>query len=451
MGTARKKDPRLKQYENTVLDFIEKESGQFVVLSDDTLFLKILNTTFYKYLPITRSCISPVVDTKSAHEAIADLRKQRKTPFLFAERYLNGRSTTDFIESVKSAAGELFCVVLSNEVEKNMLVYLYEVGADNFIIKPLSANTLIEKVALTLKPQTKIGDLIEKAKRSIAEKREDEALKITEQILEIKPNSAAALMIRGDAFNCLGNKGKAVESYKEAHSSAKMYLEPLKRLAGFYRQEGDVQAQIEFLVKLDKLSPLNVRRKLDLGQLHLEAGNAEEAERFFDEAISAATREAYSTISDVAANIVELCSESEAGIAERFCRKALELRKDMLSTSDLEVFNKLGIALRKQGKWKEAISEYFKAMKIAPKDPVLHYNLAMALMEGKEYRDAQKQMKKAFKFDPAFFEGNAPMIFNIGLVHYHNGNTEKAREFFKLAISTDPHFRAAGRMLSQLG
>jgi tetratricopeptide (TPR) repeat protein len=451
MAAARKTDPRLKQYENTVLDFIEKDAGHFVVLSDDSLFLKVLNATAYKYLSIQQSCISPAMDTKSAHEAIADLHKQRKKPFLFAERFLQGRSTTDFIESVKAAHGDLFCVVLSSEVEKSMLVYLYEVGADNFIIKPLSANTLIEKIALTLKPQTKIGDLIEKAKRTIEEQREEEALKITEQILDLKPNSAAALMIRGDAYNGLGNKGKAVESYKEAHKSAKMYLEPLKRLAGFYRQEGDLQSQIEFLSKLDKLSPLNVRRKLELGQLHLEVGNPEEAERFFDEAIVAATREAYSSISDVAANIVELCSESEAGIAEKFCRKALELKRDMLSVVDLEIFNKLGIALRKQGKWKEAITEYFKAMKIAPKDPVLHYNLAMALMEGKEYREALKQLKKALKHDPDFYVGNAPMIFNVGLVHYHNGEKELARDLFKQSIAADPHFRAAGRMLSQLG
>jgi tetratricopeptide (TPR) repeat protein len=332
-----------------------------------------------------------------------------------------------------------------------MLVYLHEVGADNFIIKPLSPSTLVEKIALTLKPQTKIGDLIEKAKRSIAEKREEEALKISEQILDLKPNSSAALMIRGDAHYGLGNKDKAVASYREAHESAQMYLEPLKRLAGFYRQEGDRQKQIECLVKLDKLSPMNVRRKLELGQLHLDSGNAQEAERFFDEAIGAARRESDATISDVAANIVDLCTESEAAIAEKFCRKALELKKDMLSSLDLEIFNKLGIALRKQGKWKEAIAEYYKALKFAPKDPVLHYNMSMALMEGKEYREALKQLKTALKHDPAFFEGNAPMIFNVGLVHYHNGQTEKARDLFKQSIAADPHFRAAGRMLSKLG
>jgi tetratricopeptide (TPR) repeat protein len=451
MSAARKNDPRLKQYETTVLEFVEKESGHFVVLSGDALFLKTLRSTVHKLLSITGSCISEATDVRSVHGIIADLKTQRKTPLLFVERFHHGRATVDLIESVKAVNAGLFCIVLSSEVERSMLVYLHEVGADNFIIKPLSPSTLVEKIALTLKPQTKIGDLIEKAKRSIAEKREEEALKISEQILDLKPNSSAALMIRGDAHYGLGNKDKAVASYREAHESAQMYLEPLKRLAGFYRQEGDRQKQIECLVKLDKLSPMNVRRKLELGQLHLDSGNAQEAERFFDEAIGAARRESDATISDVAANIVDLCTESEAAIAEKFCRKALELKKDMLSSLDLEIFNKLGIALRKQGKWKEAIAEYYKALKFAPKDPVLHYNMSMALMEGKEYREALKQLKTALKHDPAFFEGNAPMIFNVGLVHYHNGQTEKARDLFKQSIAADPHFRAAGRMLSKLG
>jgi tetratricopeptide (TPR) repeat protein len=450
MTAARKSDPRLKQYETTFIEFIERDSGHYVVLSDDSHFLKILENGVRRHLPGARSCVSVAADVREAHRILSAQIKNNKRPFLFVERFLKARATTDFIESVKGMHKDLLCIVLSSEVEKGMLVYLYEVGADNFIIKPLSEETLVEKVALTLKPQTKIGDLIEQAKRAIEDQREDEAIKITEQILDLKPNSAAALMLRGDCFSRLGNKDKAVESYKQAHTSARMFIEPLKRLAGFYSQEGDLRTQIEYLDKLDKLSPMNVRRKLELGQLHLEAGSAQEAERYFDEAMGAATREAQSTLADVATNIVELCTEKEAAIAEKFCRKALELKKEMLSSADLEIFNRLGIALRRQGKWKEAVTEYVRAMKIAPKDPVLHYNMCMAMMEGKEYREALKELKKALRYDPQFFAGSASIIFNIALVFLHNGDAKQAKEYFRLSISTDPHFKAAGRMLSQM-
>ncbi|MFP4516073.1 MAG: tetratricopeptide repeat protein [Desulfovibrionales bacterium] len=445
-----KKDPRLKHYEATVVEFLKEQSGCFVALTHDTLFLKTLNETCKKHLGAGSDRITSTMEPRRMIEGIKECLGAKKRPFLFVERFIQGKSTTDILDSLKVIHSDLPVIVLSAEVERSTLVFLYEVGAANFIIKPISASTLIEKMALTLKPQTKIGDLIEKARKLVLAKEEDEALKICEQVLAIKPNSAAALMIRGDAFASLGKKDKAVEAYKEAHKEATLYLEPLKRLAGFYRQEGDLQAQLEYLTRLDRLSPMNIARKLEIGQLYIELGQSAEAEAYFDLAIGAATQEVQNTISDVTSNVVEICSEGDAGFVEKFCRKALDLKKGALSRTDVAIFNKLGMALRRQGRWKEAVYEYKKALKLAPRDETLAYNIAMACLEGKQYREAMKNVKKALKKNPSFYEGDAVVAFNLGMIHYHNEDPAQAREYFKISLAADPNFQGAARMLSRL-
>lgn len=58
--------------------------------------------------------------------------------------------------------------------------------------------------------------------------------------------------------------------------------------------------------------------------------------------------------------------DSDPVQAEKYLRQCLEIKGQNLSADDLSTFNQLGISLRKQGRWKDAITEYKKALKIIP-------------------------------------------------------------------------------------
>ncbi|MFP4315925.1 MAG: tetratricopeptide repeat protein [Desulfovibrionales bacterium] len=439
---------RIETFGATIISFLENDSGCFIAYSDDKIFLKTLRTLLIKNLAVNSDCLFSSTNPALIMEQIKSLALKKQRIMLFVERVVNGRSTTDFVENIKTLYEDILCIVLSSEVNKGALVYLHEMGVNNFIIRPFSMNTLIEKMAMTIRPQTKIGDLIDKGKNRLQNAEFTEVLKITDMILDLKPDSAAALMLKGDAYRGLGQKDKAVEAYQEASRSAKLYLEPLLRLADFYREEGDVQAQIDYLSKLDRLSPLNVRRKVTLGGLNIEIGNMESAESYFDEAITTATREAFSAISDIAMSIAEMCAGQEPVIAEKYCRKALDIKKDMLGKSDIEIFNKLGISLRRQGKWMESITEYKRALEISPEDPSLYYNIAMAYMEGRNYPQAMENLEKALSFDTLFHENSAPIAFNIGMIFFKNEHKDKAQEFFLKCRNIDPSFKPVQKVLS---
>lgn len=75
-----------------------------------------------------------------------------------------------------------------------------------------------------------------------------------------------------------------------------------------------------------------------------------------------------------------------------------------INPENVHVYNRLGIALRKQGKYKEAIEHYKRALRVAPNDENIYYNLGKALIEARRNGDAKKAFESALKINPNFSE-----------------------------------------------
>jgi tetratricopeptide (TPR) repeat protein len=77
---------------------------------------------------------------------------------------------------------------------------------------------------------------------------------------------------------------------------------------------------------------------------------------------------------------------------------------DLYSPDNKHVFNELGIELRKKGLLEEAITNYQKALALAPDDWILFYNLARALFEKGELSLAKEKLNSALLIKPDFEE-----------------------------------------------
>ncbi|MFW5735011.1 MAG: tetratricopeptide repeat protein [Oceanidesulfovibrio sp.] len=362
----------------------------------------------------------------------------------------NNKETAFLVKQIKNAFSDIKVVILTGETERQRLVLLHEIGADNFISKPISMNILIEKIAFTIKPQGKIGKLIDNGKQLLSKEQYEESLKVVRQILEIKPNSAAGFLIMGDAYKGLGKKDKAVEAYENACEHAAMYMEPLKKLAEFYEEEGDHENRLRYLEKLDKLSPLNVERKVDMGGIHVNLGNEEKAELLFEHAINQAKKEAMNYIEEITSKIGGIYEKHDPDKAVKYYRKAIDLKGDMLDKSDIKIFNSLGIALRRQGKWREAVDEYTKARTVSPEDENLLYNIALAYAEGKEMRKSTESLAKALELNPEFHMQDPVIAYNFGLIYSKARKPDDARIFLEAALSLNPGFEKAQKLLDSL-
>lgn len=441
---------RQRIYEKAIVDFASGENGMFFAVSHDANFLKLFRQTLNKDLVIGTDRIRTLSEENKLLSELKSPYCKDKKPLLVIERVLNNRSMLAFIKNLKTLYEEMHIVVLTSEVERQVLILLHEIGVNNFITKPISVNTLIEKLAFTIKPQGKIGQYIDRAKSYLTKGMYDEAINLSTKILDLKPGSAAALMVRGDAWKAKGEAEEAEASYLEAHKGASLYLEPLKKLADLYKDEGDPDGQLKYLKKLDRLSPLNVDRKINIGEIHLESGDAEKAGEYFDEAVANARKEAQAMMEEVKRSIAEKCLDRAPETAEKFFRSILDDKRGVLKKSDIETYNRLGIALRRQGRWKDAVGEYEQALKISPDDENLHFNRAVALTEGGRHREAEQALSRVLELSPDFASESPTLSFNIGVMFSNARKPQEAKRFLKRVIKLDPGHEGAKSLLKDL-
>lgn len=435
---------RQNSYQDTVITYMAKENGHIFAVSDDQAFCTQLRLTLAKELGLSaQSMFTVLTDPRTMLRELRDILERHPAPLLFVERIISGQDLSFLISQIKQLYPDVKIIVLTSDVQRDRLMLLHEVGADNFIAKPVSANTLIEKMAFTLKPQSKLGQIIEMAKKLLQQKKYTTALSACQKILQLKPGSAAAFLVMGDVFRSTKEYDKARMAYEAAAKSADMYLAPLQRLAEMYEETGDVRQQMRYLEKLDALSPLNVNRKVSLGQAHLAHGDAEKADSFFEKAIVQMNREAEDGLSALSSRIADIYGERAPEKAEKFLRSSLELRSKRLSRNDLPIFNQLGISLRRQGRWQDAVTEYKRALKIAPDDAVLYYNVGMAFAEGNDFIQAKANLVRAMDMEPALVKDNAAIACNFGAVFLQTGDLERAAQFFQSSLALNPNMKVA--------
>ncbi|CCH49769.1 tetratricopeptide repeat protein [Pseudodesulfovibrio piezophilus] len=438
-----------KRYDSILYDYFEKQGGVIILLSEDLLFKKILSNTIFKTIGTKRDCLWAYEGIQAGLKKIQQCQKNKIECTVFIERMIADRPSTDTIITLKQLLPDLRIIVLVGETKRENIAYFYEIGVNNVISKPASVNNIIEKMAFTLKPQGKLSEYMSIGKRFLTAGKLKEALEVSDKILSLKPDSPAGLMLRGDVYLTGKDHTKAVASYLKAHESSRLYLEPLKRLANAYDGVDDDQ-HLYYLKKLDKLSPLNTERKTGIGKVYIKRKELDVAEEYFDKALETATKEAMSLVGSVAEQITEAVGQSSPRMAEKYLSKVLESKGNQLSKKDISLFNKLGIALRGQGKWREAIENYTRALTISPEDEGLHYNMGMAYFDGKEHRMAAACFEKALENNPDFYKQSEVVSMNLGTVYMDLRRLDRALVFFEAAYALNPSNRMAKRKIETL-
>lgn len=441
--------PTPPKYDQDLRDFLETQRGYLVMLTDDPLFVRTLRTTVLKALGIRADCLAVYQEAGQALRSVRDHLAKKYPVLVLVDRLLNGLPTLEFMRSLKGAFAEAKVLVMTQETSKAGLSQLYEIGVDSILTKPVSVATLIEKMAGAIKPQGKLSQLVQEARRLLELGDTVKAKLISKSILKIKPNSPVALMLLGDALIIEGKRDEAIKAYEEAHQGATLYLEPLKKLAGVHQGEDD-ESYLRYLKKLDVISPLNTSRKCEIGKVYVRRKDMDKAEIYFGEAIVNAQREASSYVDQIVSDIAESVSEASPAMAEKYYFKMLEMKGDNLTKEDMVTFNRLGIALRKQGKWKEAIENYKKALTVAPGDERVLYNMGLAYGDGQQHRQAVDCYEQALRSDPEFHRTAAVVSFNMASGYHLAKQNKTAQKFALVALELDPDHANAKKLLATL-
>lgn len=438
------------QFDQELCKFLEPPvSGKLIMLSDDPVFVRALRATLYKTLALKTECLDLFQDSAAALKSLRE-HLDRKVPVLvLADRVLRGLPTYEFMRNVKNAFAEAKLLVVTNETTKADLSLLFEIGVDSVLTKPASTDTLVEKMAGAIKPHGKISQLVQEARRHLELGDTKAAVQVSESILSIKGNSPVALMLMGDAYLQEGRRDEALRSYESAHTSARLYLDPLKKLAEAHRETDD-DAYLAYLRKLDSISPLNIERKCEIGKVYVRRNDIERADNYFSAAIATARREAIAQVERVISEIAESVAENVPALAEKYYVQLLDMKGDDLTEADMVTFNRLGIALRRQGKWREAVDNYKKALTVSPTDERVLYNMGLAYADGALHRMAVGVYDQVLRNNPDFPKTAAVVAFNMASAYGQAKDAPMARKMLQAALEQNPEHAPSLKLLARM-
>jgi tetratricopeptide (TPR) repeat protein len=326
------------------------------------------------------------LQTQIFHLIIADINMPR----------LNG------IELLKRCRGEVDFrntpyLIVSGESLQDVIAFVGEWGVVDYVVKPFSYSILKSRIEAMFErlrnPEELLYREVEKLKGMSYYR---EALqRVEEAEANLKDFNVKWLTIKGECLMALGNMKRAEECLNRALRLSDVYLPAHKSSAELNLKQGNVDRAIELLARADEISPMDTDRKLNLGKLLLGQGREDEGRVFLEKAVKQSSHgERGSILRRVAEAFMESNHFAEA---EELFVKLLKLSPDQVET-----YNRLGIALRRQGKYEEAEACYRMALENHPKNPVIHYNLGVLQYSRQEKENARQSLLEAIRLDPGF-------------------------------------------------
>lgn len=332
-------------------------------------------------------------------EAALNKLSSEKIDFIICDWNMPNMSGIEFLRKIRDdeRLKDTPFLMVTAEVEASQIIQAAETDVDGYIIKPFVARTLEEKVNNIYDKRrnpTEVDKLISNATKCCKMGMNDGAISLFEEALKLNPKSARIMHAIGEIYEKMGMEEKALTYYEDAYRINPMYIKVQQSMGDLYIKKGNIDKAMKIIEKIAVISPNSPKRQIQLGKIYLLKGDAEKAEKAFKTAINLEYSNA-----DLHTEIGEIYLN--AGHDEM---AAKAFKSSLNVTENIYVYNRLGIALRKNGKNLEAVEEYKKALKIAPKDEALHYNLGKALLEAKKHGEAISSFKKALDIDPNFNE-----------------------------------------------
>ncbi len=440
---------RNPRYDADVRGFLEIKNGNILVLSEDATFIKTVRAGVLRALQVKRDCVGSFRDPELALNALRGLMRAGTPIIVLADRLIMGKPCTEFIRMARYQFPSLKLIVVTYDTTREALALLFEYGVDHIVTKPVSVDTLIEKMAIIIEPQTKFNRLVQDARLHLEKGSFDKVLHVCNAIDSQRGANAVTHMLRGEALQRNGESDEALAEFEKAHQTAPQYLEPLKKLVDAHRGS-DSERLLEYMLRLDNISPLNVERKAEIGKQLVLKNEVDAARDYFDKAVQYAQEEAKRILCAVLNDIAQATLDTAPDLSEKYFTEYFNQKGDDLTVEDMVAFNSFGIALRKQGKWQQAIKNYELALKVDPNDLRIMYNYALAHADGEQHAKASELYEMVLRRDPAFHKQGAVICFNIANSYFALNNMREARRFLSEALTMDPGHASSLKLMSRI-
>lgn len=271
---------------------------------------------------------------------------------------------------------------------------------DGMIFKPINQNELEDTIRTAVDAYNANVEVYTHLTRAFALADigiHDEARAELSAAQEKKPDWPRVWTESGDVFVSMKAMPEAKQCYKRAIDADGKYTRPFDRLAEIMKVEGKDKEAIRFYEMASHVSPRNKNRQFALANAYFEQGETESAVKAVRSALAGEKE-----ISSRSAEAAEFfLAAGRPDLAEEEFGYALQADPE-----NVIYFNRLGIAFRRQKKYQEAVDNYRKALTYSPNDPILHFNMAWALVGIKELNQAAVACRRAIRLEPDFKEAD---------------------------------------------
>lgn len=290
-------------------------------------------------------------------------------------------------------------IIITGEVDQSTVAEAGEVDVDAYLLKPFTHEDLKKKIEEVLERKRNPSEmeiLLNVAKVYIEARQYDMALDELRKAMKQNPRSPRLCLIMGQVMEEKGDMENARKMYERSVQFGHQFVKGHEALARVANAQGDTEKAAEHLKQAVRISPNNVERNLNLGQVLIKTGHKQEAQKL----LKVVMQQADKNKADICLQVGEtLMQAGMAGEASEVFQQALKA-----DPSAIHIYNRLGIALRRQKKFQEAIDNYRMAIKIDPENENLYYNLGRAYYDIGNKEMSAAAMKKALKLYPEFAE-----------------------------------------------
>lgn len=292
-----------------------------------------------------------------------------------------------------SFARDIPFLVITGETNPNMLAVLGEMRIKDCLVKPFSFQLFQERMHSVLQ---KMKDPIEKSYTEVTHLVEDgnfhEAYSRVEQLSREEAEKPRWLNIKGEIYLGMGKLDLARDCIQTALTFCDSYLTALCTNAKLEQESGNLTAAVASMEKADAISPLVVERKVALSDLLFQINRDEDGRSMLCKA--AAITNDVETRLEISE---KLNTKGYNKDANKIIHRVLSLKY-----TNIETYNKIGISLRKQCKYKEAEKAYMATFNFLKNNAAIYYNLGILYLYQERNSEAQDCFVKALEYAPDF-------------------------------------------------
>ena len=289
---------------------------------------------------------------------------------------------------------DLPIVMVTAEANREIVAEAAESDIDAYILKPLTAKALADKVSVVLAKANNPPPMVAHLKRArdFEEAGDvDAAISEVKQAMEVEPQSSRPSRELGYLYFKKDDMEEAEKWLLKAAKMNKLDVFACHYLGEIYLQRNDVDRAFKYLEKAMNISPRHVSRGLEFGKILIQKDMARKALKVFEKTIQLSTNPL-----EMQEGVADICLENkEYDYAVRLLGSVLQV-----TPNRYDLMIKIGTAHAAMDNHREALSFFIEAGKKDKENVDLKMDTAKSYIHIGQIFRAEQLLKLVIRADP---------------------------------------------------